>query len=435
MVLIGVVPENFAYGFIAVVFTHNPWVGPAMIHFLFYGMTAWAVHRCDVETMPEIQPRCETLLRDMLPYQVIPAWIGVFLGSAFVWAFDFPRLLNFQLFFDHPYRSAKLNGFANTPENPTTGGGDMGTPHNVKPYFWTWLFIVAAMAAGLAIYFYELRFLENCIGEPELTETQHYIAAVALTIVAVVAVLIYVIALGMAECSASSSDASIRRLPDGHRHSAVLNLKYLIFFGLAFTLPAIYDLTKSAIPSPWGRWGLQVALLFVLLVIMWLAGADLSDSYTGDRYLGTLKAGSLAVKLFVFWLLYSVVYLSAPLADTGSTFGGANPPEVRDSVIWVGILGGSLFVLTILVGACYRSNHDAQLLERDLRVATYRKRHLKDDGDLLLTNRSTMDMGDAPLPASFVEQDRLRRRTNASVTSVPLAQTTKKAMASLDFDY
>lgn len=381
MVLIGVVPESFGYGFIGVVMTHIPWLGPAWIHFLFYGITAYAVHRCDVETAPDIQPRCETLLRDMLPYQVIPTWIGVFLGMAFVWAVDFPRLVSYEAFFDHPFRSTRLGGHAHTLANTTAGGGDAGTPHNAKSHLWTWLLIVAGMAGGVSIYFFEERFTANCIGEPELTSAQQLAVAVPLLIVAIVLALTYVCALVSAE--ASDRDYPVRRLPDGHVHSAVLNAKYIVLFSLLYSLPAIYDLTRNAIPSPWARWGIQVAAMAVLLAITFFAGANLGNSWSGDRYLGTMPAPEAAAKLFALWAMYTIVYLSAPLADTGSGFGGATP-VVRDAVIWVGILGGSLFVITVIVGACLRSGRDEALAKRDADVVQYLRDERQSDTTQLL---------------------------------------------------
>jgi len=296
MVLSAIIPEQWMFGFIATVMTHNPFFGPALQAAIFLSFTWLKFHRND-------PPPLDIHVHITQPSMV---WLGSLIGLVFVWFFRSPR-------------------FVTTRAYNSRG--------ELQPYFFVLILLVLVLIAGV----YELEATSLLLGIP-------------LTIIFG----IFVVSMIFKYCVAKPV------LPDGLQQIKYLLLfSFVAVIPAANDYPlTIGGIMGPQAIRPWNSFIWFAAYLIAFGVFYLFAIAKFADSKIERHWWSKRKSKDKMRprKVFVFGLFTAIglVYGPALLADEISfrIFGAPGTPLEEEQKIWNSVVsvGVSSAVILIVIG-------------------------------------------------------------------------------------
>ncbi len=239
MVLSAVIPESWMYGFVSVVFTHDPFVGPAIYLVLWLALAWITKHRLDP---PDAQIHVHISEQAAL-------WSGVLVGAVLVAVLRTPQLLEFR-----PFR--------------TESGKGRRSAARPGLYPFNFLFLLAVVVTVAGTYGLE-------------DEWEGVLSFGARTAMGVVLIVLGVLLLLYAA-------VQMFRLP---RTDDRLDFKYVWPFALLLTTPAIYDYPVLVAPEfrPW-QGLILLAVVLLLYVAFYFYAKGVRAGGVGDALYGDARA-------------------------------------------------------------------------------------------------------------------------------------------------
>ena len=337
---IGVTPEFWLFGFLSTVYTNNWTLGPAIVLAIEYTASLFAVH---AEEAIDAASCTELLFFGSIVHATV-VMLGVLAGLAVVYATDFPNVFNADVFFSSVQRSRLMNGHLVAMTGEANGrlesDGYLGQPWKAKPYAWTLFgFVLPIIYIYISILFFVGRF--TMAGAYSISQgLSNVLGAIFVSIAAVSLIAYIVVTFWRPEST---------RLPDGHRMSGQLNLKYGALLTLALATPVLFDFTPS-LPA-WARYLLHIFLALLVYMLTAFVGRY-------DRYFGSESAARTYLTFIAIWVLHLSVYAgSAFLTSQTSVF------------VWVSSWSAVWTVAAIIFGFWWRvdTRYERQLDMQDKR--------------------------------------------------------------------
>jgi len=357
---VGLSPEFFIFGFVSAVFTNRWTVGPALV--LLFG---YAYNFLAVAGNAAIDADSATMLLYVgVTLHTAMVFVGAWLGTAFVYATDFPLVFSVDVLHSIGIRSRKLGGYVgieSSGENVRSNDGDVGVPWRAKAYWWTFFGLVLPFAFFyLAVLMFLGRF--TMLNTLSITQQESNVIGGIFLGIGVVLFIVYL-------CGVAMSWKSMR-MPDADHHSASLNLKYAALYFMVMFTPFVFDFTctdfnpvttqcSSTAATRFGWW--LLASLIVHIVVALLARLD--------RYFGVVSAWRAYGIFALFWLIQVIMYTSVLVYSDDSSIAS-----------WIGYWGLGLFIVLLAVGL-YRTlsgeSYAATISAQDMEVDVYMRDEVK----------------------------------------------------------
>lgn len=341
-------PEFWLYGFILTVYSNDWKTGLALTFIYEFAINLFAMHATDATDAVS----ATALLYEATVVHASVTFFGALVGIAFIYATDFPKLLDLDVFYSAPQRSQRTNGAVRLQPTRRGSDGDEGTPWRSKPYFVQ--FIGLVISVGL-LYAAILLFAGFYTSTDDLSQTQSNIIGGVFVLVGVCICCIY--------CSALALWPNRTRYPDGHIQSGRLNLKYALLVAILLSTAALYDYTTSL--NEWVRFLLHAVGALIVYVITLVLGRF-------DRYLGTETFSRTSLVFVLLFVIHMTVYIGAPIVKT--VFSGT----ISEIFIWVGAWSVIWIIILAMIGCCMRQRtyRDTYLQAREARRASYFAHHI-----------------------------------------------------------
>jgi hypothetical protein len=404
----GLPSEFWLFGFVTAAYT-NDWRTPAaLVLFIEFGYNFFLIHGAEATTIEEA-----TMLMYMATVvNVTVHFCGILLGLAFVYLTDFPKLLDFRIFYSDPQRARQTGGYLSAASgddkrarfNSRSSDGYDGTPWRSKPNACAFFGLVVAVPL---IYASMLLFggFATDLGPLSITQEESNVIGGIVVAVGSILLLMYLVAVcgGFREA----------RQPDAHDKADELNLKYSFLFLLALLTAAIFDF------APWSlgaRYGATIGAAFLVYLITAVAGRY-------DRYLGTESAWRVYGTFFGVWLIHALLYAgSAFLTTLNSIFA------------WLAGWSLGLAVVFVVIGWVLRGQRD--LAGRAARTSEFMEKEASNEVD-----SASPDDLETPLIPTTVEastrsslpQMSIRRRTRSTVKAEAAETKTTSNLQNLQF--
>ncbi len=341
-------PEFWLFGFLLTVYSNDWKTGLALTFIYEYAINLFALHATDATDAES----ATALLYEATVVHASSTFFGALVGIAFVYATDFPKLIDLDVFYSDPQRNRRMNGSVQLGAVQNGSHGDQGTPWRAKPYLLQ--FVGLVISIGL-LYAAILLFAGFYTSTGDLSQTSSNVIGGILIAIA--------ICLCCAYCAVLVFWPSISRYPDGHVQSGRLNFKYSILVALLLATAALYDYTTTL--NDWVRFLLHIGGALIVYSATVIAGRF-------DRYLGSESAIHVITVYLLIFVIHLSLYIGAPVVKT--LLSGT----IDEIFIWVGAWSAMWIVALVAVGCVTRQAASrAKTLEaRDNRRSSYFALHI-----------------------------------------------------------